>query len=92
MDNMSDVIYSEYGPKGLTKEVAIESDTDVWLYIDITKFSDRPHHVFIECFDESVNRSTAIEIHKGSFVRGMYKAIKEFDQLDYFKELMEEDV
>ena len=93
MDNTLDVMYIErMDSSRLVKEVLIESDTDICKDIQITKFSDRPHHVFVECLDDSDYNSICVELHKGSFVRGMYKVIKEFDQLDYFKELMEEDV
>ncbi|MFS7490241.1 DUF1642 domain-containing protein [Carnobacterium maltaromaticum] len=82
-----DVYFSEWEAGGINKTVELSDDAQPYDELGITKHEEEPHKIYIEASLE--NSAITVSVHKGTFVRGFYKAIKEFGHLEYLKEIME---
>ena len=84
---MSDDVYFSEWEEGGFKTVELSDDKQPYDELGITKYEEEPHIIYIEATTE--NSTSTVSVHKGTFVRGFYKAIKEFGHLEYLKEIME---
>ena len=84
---MSDDVYFSEWKEGGFKTVELSDDKQPYDELGITKYEEEPHSICIEATTE--NSTSTVSVHKGTFIRGFYKAIKEFGHLEYLKEIME---